>query len=167
MAELFAPTENCAWRGRILCAEVHDDNAYVMGGVAGHAGLFGDIHSVLRLSTFILDMWLGDAVHPNINNEDLRRCMERQNIGASTWGLGFDTPSEKGSSGGRFLSAVSAGHLGFTGTSFWIDKEKQLVMVLLTNRVHPRRDNEGIKDFRPLFHDTVVHQYMRLRNSFE
>jgi CubicO group peptidase (beta-lactamase class C family) len=165
---VFAATEKCPWRHKVLCGEVHDDNCHALGGVAGHAGLFGDIQSVLRLTTFILDMWLGDAVHPNINNEDLHRCMARQKIGGSnTWGLGFDTPSEKGSSGGRFLSAASVGHLGFTGTSFWIDKEKNLVIVLLTNRVHPKRDNEGIKGFRPLFHDTVVKQYIRLRNSLE
>jgi CubicO group peptidase (beta-lactamase class C family) len=111
-------------------------------------------------------MWLGDAVHPNIDNDDLRRCLTRQKIGGgNSWGLGFDTPSEKGSSGGSYLSATSAGHLGFTGTSFWIDKEKKLVMVLLTNRVHPKRDNEGIKDFRPLFHDTVVEWYVRMLNT--
>jgi CubicO group peptidase (beta-lactamase class C family) len=163
---LFVATEKCPWRHKVLCGEVHDDNCHALGGVGGHAGLFGDIQSVLRLTTFILDMWLGDAVHPNINNEDLQRCMKRQKIGGSnTWGLGFDTPSEKGSSGGRYLSAASAGHLGFTGTSFWIDREKNLVIVLLTNRVHPRRDNEGIKDFRPLFHDMIVKNYVRLRKN--
>jgi len=163
---LFVATEKCPWRHKVLCGEVHDDNCHALGGVAGHAGLFGDVGSVLRLTTFILDMWLGDAVHPNINNEDLHGCMARQKIdGSNTWGLGFDTPSEKGSSGGRYLSATSAGHLGFTGTSFWIDREKKLVIVLLTNRVHPRRDNEVIKGFRPLFHDTVVKNYVRLRNG--
>jgi CubicO group peptidase (beta-lactamase class C family) len=163
---LFAATEKCPWRHKVLCGEVHDDNCYVLGGVGGHAGLFGNIKSVLRLTTYVLDMWKGDAVHPNINNNDLRRCMARQDIGSgNTLGLGFDTPSEKGSSGGRYLSAASAGHLGFTGTSFWIDREKDLAIVLLTNRVHPKLDNEGIKDFRPLFHDTIVKQYIQLRNG--
>ena len=164
--KLFVATEQCSWRHKVLCGEVHDDNCHALGGVGGHAGLFGNIQSVLKLTTFILDMCLGDAVHPNIDNDDLRRCLTRQKKGGgNSWGLGFDTPSEKGSSGGRYLSATSAGHLGFTGTSFWIDKEKKLVMVLLTNRVHPKRDNEGIKDFRPLFHDKVVEWYVREQNT--
>jgi serine-type D-Ala-D-Ala carboxypeptidase len=73
-----------------------------------------------------------------------------------TWCLGFDRPSVIGSSSGTYLSKNSVGHLGFTGTSFWIDPEKDMVMVLLTNRIHPTRKNEQIKLFRPLFHNTVL-----------
>ena len=77
-------------------------------------------------------------------------------MAGSSWGLGFDTPSNSGSSGGQFLSSDSFGHLGFTGTSLWIDPRKELVIVLLSNRVHPSRNNQQIRQFRPLFHDTVV-----------
>ena len=103
---------------------------------------------------------------PNICNADLQRFMMRQEEGGdSTWALGFDTPAARGSSSGRNFSATSVGHLGFTGTSFWIDREKDLVIVLLTNRVHPRRNNEGLKNFRPFFHDAVVTRYIQLRKG--
>ena len=164
--KIFAATEECPWRHKVLCGEVHDDNAHALGGVAGHAGLFGDIESVLRLITLLLDMWQDKKDHPNISNADLQRFMIRQSdIDKSTWALGFDTPAARGSSSGKYLSATSVGHLGFTGTSFWIDREKDLGIVLLTNRVHPRRDNVGLKKFRPLFHDAVVKRYIRLRKD--
>jgi len=152
----FAATENCGWRGRILCGEVHDDNAFVLGGVAGHAGLFGDAGGVLALTLALLDQWQGRATHPGYANRDLARLLGRQDIASTSWGLGFDTPSEGYSSGGRLLSRHSVGHLGFTGTSFWIDPEKETVVVLLTNRVHPDRHREGMRAFRPLFHDAVL-----------
>lgn len=163
---IFAATEVCPWRHKVLCGEVHDDNAYVLGGVAGHAGLFGNIRSVLRLSAWLLDMWQDDADHPNIRNADLQQFMIRQRwVRNSTWTLGFDTPATKGSSSGSFLSATSVGHLGFTGTSFWIDRKKDLIIVLLTNRIHPQRDSAGMKEFRPYFHDAVVKGYLRLRKN--
>lgn len=158
----FAATEECPWRSKVLCGEVHDDNAYVLGGVAGHAGLFGNIKGVLKLTTAILDQWQGRSEHPNYLNSDLQKILTRQaRDGENTWALGFDTPAAKGSSSGRYLAPTSVGHLGFTGTSFWIDRTKDLVIVLLTNRVHPRRDNERLKGFRPLFHDVVVKTLVR------
>ena len=156
---VFAATEQCPWRNKTLAGEVSDDNTYAMGGVSGQAGLFGDIVSVLDMTTHLLDQWQGRERHPNYETADLKNFLTRQSqVKASTWALGFDTPSESGSSGGRYLSDASVGHLGFTGTSFWIDPVKDLVMVLLTNRVHPSRDNEAIKQFRPQFHDTVIEQ---------
>ena len=155
----FAATEDCKWRGRVLKGEVHDDNTFAVGGVSGQAGLFGDIQSLLDLTEAILDQWKGRAVHPNYDNADLINFLTRQNVvKESSWAIGFDTPSATGSSGGQYLSKTSVGHLGFTGTSFWIDPEKELVMVLLTNRVHPDRGNIKIREFRPLFHDTVIHR---------
>lgn len=154
--ESFAATENCGWRKKVLCGEVHDDNAYTLNGVAGHAGLFGNMESLLTLTTFLLDQWRHGATHPSYSNETLREFFKRQTwIPESTWALGFDTPAEKGSSAGQYLSRESVGHLGFTGTSFWIDPQKELVVVLLTNRVHPSRENNAIRSFRPLFHNTV------------
>jgi CubicO group peptidase (beta-lactamase class C family) len=153
----FVATENCTWRGKVLCGEVHDDNSYVIGGISGHSGIFGDIESVLELTVLILDLLKGRRTHPNIKKTDLQRFLKRQNQATeTTWALGFDTPSQPGSSSGRFLSRSSVGHLGFTGTSFWIDPEKELVVVLLSNRVHPNRSNEMIRKFRPFFHDAVV-----------
>ena len=153
----FAATESCSWRKKILQGEVHDDNCYAMGGVTGHSGLFGDIEGVTACAGLILDMWKGVASHPNIENVDLGNFLIRQkNIPGSSRTLGFDTPTKNGSSSGKYFSKKSVGHLGFSGTSFWIDPEKDVVVVLLSNRVHPSRENTKIKQFRPYFHDMVI-----------
>lgn len=153
----FAATEDCPWRGRVLSGEVHDDNAYALGGVAGHAGLFGTAAGVLALALHLLDMRQKRAVHPGFRREDLQTFLtSRSSAPSASWVLGFDTPSPVGSSAGRYFSASSFGHLGFTGTSFWVDPEKELVVVLLTNRVHPSRADDRIKVFRPRFHDMVM-----------
>lgn len=153
---IFAPTELCPWRQRILYGEVHDDNAHAMGGVAGHAGLFGRAQAVLTLSRFLLDLFNGETEHPLLLSSDLHEATNRRIQPGNTWGLGFDTPSATQSSAGDLLSRLSFGHLGFTGTSFWCDPERNLAIVLLTNRVHPSRDNTQIREFRPRFHDAVV-----------
>jgi len=152
----YAPTEQCSIRKKQLCGEVSDENAYGLGGAAGHAGLFGTIEGMLEMGVHLLDQWQGREEHPSYHTRDLQRFLIRQDIPGSTWALGFDTPSLTGSSGGRYLAPTSVGHLGFTGTSFWIDPTRDLVMVLLSNRVHPSRENSRIKQFRPLFHDTVM-----------
>jgi len=150
----YVPTENCPWRGRLLTGEVHADNAWTMGGVAGHAGLFGTIEAVLRLTQVLLRAWRGEKGLPGIRSADLRQFLD---YGMEEGGraLGFDRPSAENSSTGRFFSRRSVGHLGFTGTSFWIDPEQNLVAVLLTNRVIYGRENGKIKNFRPVFHDLV------------
>ena len=153
----FVATEKCPWRKKVLCGEVHDDNCFVLGGISGHCGLFGDIESVLDICVSILDVWQKRKSHPNINSKDLQVFLDWRDPEIKKTGvLGFDTPSAKESSSGRFLSRSSVGHLGFTGTSFWIDPEKELVVVLLSNRVHPNRENEKIRKFRPFFHDAVI-----------
>ncbi len=155
----FAATENCPWRKKILCGEVHDDNCYTLGGVAGHSGLFGNIEGVAGLAGTILDIWKGAAEHPNIKREKLAAYLEAQPcVPQSTWALGFDRPAPKDSSSGNRFSGKSVGHLGFTGTSFWIDPEKDIVIVLLSNRVHPVRNNTGIKKFRPFFHNRIMEE---------
>ncbi|WP_417910140.1 serine hydrolase domain-containing protein [Candidatus Electronema sp. PJ] len=154
-----AATEDCSWRGRMLRGEVHDEHCWLLGGVAGHAGLFGTITGVLRLCGAILDGWHSPsagcswaAFLPN----GLQRQLHQQ-----TWCLGFDTPTAGASSSGRYFSILSIGHLGYTGTSFWIDRVKEVVVVLLTNRVHPSRDNGKIRPFRPYFHDAVMEKLLR------
>lgn len=154
--KIYAPTEDCSYRKRVLCDEVSDENAHALGGVAGHAGLFGTLVGVLEMGVHLLDQWQGREEHPNYRARDLGQFLTRQDIPGSTWALGFDTPSSTGSSGGRYLAPTSVGHLGFTGTSFWIDPTHDLVIVLLSNRVHPSRENSRIKQFRPLFHETVM-----------
>lgn len=153
----YAATEKCSWRGKVLYGEVHDDNCYALGGVAGHSGLFGNIESVTEYTGKILDIWQCCAKHPNINKEDLKIFFKRQTeIADSSWVLGFDTPALKNSSSGKYFSPPSIGHLGFTGTSFWLDPVKKVGIILLTNRVHPSRDNTKIKQFRPYFHDSIM-----------
>ncbi len=155
--EQYAPTERCPWRKRILCAEVHDDNAYAMGGVAGHAGLFSSIDEVDRLVSILIACYRGE--HAFLPAEIVREFWTRQeSVPGSTWCLGWDTPSPppQRSSAGQFFSSRSVGHLGFTGTSIWIDLDKQIHVIVLSNRVHPRRDNDKIQAFRPLVHDAVM-----------
>ena len=155
VADAIAPTERCPWRKRVLCGEVHDDNAYAMGGVAGHAGLFANALDVDELARRLRACWRGEDefVAPEIVRQFWRRD---RTVPDSTWALGWDTPSPKDSSAGTRLGPHAVGHLGFTGTSLWIDLERDLQVTLLTNRVHPRRDNERIRDVRPRVHDAVM-----------
>ncbi len=162
----FAATENCPWRGHVLQGEVHDEHAWCMGGVAGHAGLFGTVNGVLTATENILDLWQGKKNHPYLTKDDIRRALT-QKYTHSTWACGFDTPSKRGSTSGRYFSPVSVGHLGYTGTSFWIDPLKDVVVVLLTNRVHPTRENTKIRELRPLFHDTVMECLREMREKEE
>ncbi|MEP6958497.1 MAG: serine hydrolase domain-containing protein [Nitrospirota bacterium] len=157
-ASRIAPTEQDEWRNRFLCGEVHDENAAVMAGVAGHAGLFGTAESVLAVS----GAWLrGYHGRESILDEKLiRQFTTRQESAArSSWALGWDTPSSPSSSGSHF-SERSFGHLGYTGTSLWIDPLCELEVVLLSNRVHPSRRNEKIKVFRPSIHDLVYREFV-------
>ena len=102
-----------------------------------------------------MNCYLGEANTGVFDQGVVRTFFGRQSE-AGSWALGFDTPTRPDSSSGRYFSDRSVGHLGFTGTSFWMDLEKRMVVILLTNRIHPTRRNERIKDFRPLLHDTVM-----------
>lgn len=152
----IAPTEYDERKGRCLRGEVHDDNAAAMGGVAGHAGLFGTAEAVLAVS----GPWL-NAYHGRTSFFDcelVREFTKRQSSPPlSSWALGWDTPSSPSSSGSRF-SVDSFGHLGYTGTSLWVDPQRELEVVLLSNRVHPSRKNDAIRAFRPFIHDLVVQE---------
>ena len=151
----YAATEHCPWRGKLLQGEVHDDNAYTLGGVAGHAGLFGTARDIYRLLRELLNTYLG-ASNTGLFHEDLVHTFFHRHSDVGTWALGFDTPTRPHSSSGQSFSDQSVGHLGFTGTSFWMDLERGVIVILLTNRIHPSRENETIKAFRPLVHDAVM-----------
>ncbi|MEO6952481.1 MAG: serine hydrolase domain-containing protein [Polyangia bacterium] len=133
---------------------VHDDNAKAMQGVAGHAGLFGDVRSVSTLVRAWVDAWHGDdaLLDPAL----VRLAWERAGVPGSTWGLGWDHPSESHSSAGTAWPRTGVGHLAFTGCSVWIDPPQRRWVVLLSNRVHPTRANERIRQFRPMLHDAVL-----------
>ena len=152
-----APTEDDRiLRGRLLVGEVHDENAWRLGGVAGHAGLFGTAPAVgryarlvlmtLRTSTALGEPWL------------LRRFLQQSTVPRSSRALGWDRMRPTSSCGRRFTPAAF-GHTGFTGTSLWIDPILDLYVVLLTNRVHPNRPkdaNDNLARLRPMVHEAIV-----------
>jgi serine-type D-Ala-D-Ala carboxypeptidase len=152
---MFAPTSFCAFRKRLLVGEVDDENAYAMGGVAGHAGLFAPVRDVDRIAQELLACYAGRSEW--LPQKVVRDFWTRDTtVQGSTWALGWDTPSAQYSSSGRHFSPAAVGHLGFTGTSIWIEPERAISISLLTNRVHPRRDNQAIRDFRPRIHDLIM-----------
>ena len=151
----YAATEDCHWRRQIMEGRVHDENAYALGGVAGHAGLFGTAQDIYGLLKELLNTYNGGSSSGLFDRDMVRTFFERQSD-LGNWALGFDTPTKPHSSSGQYFSDQSVGHLGFTGTSFWMDLEKDVIVILLTNRIHPARANESIKTFRPLLHDAVM-----------
>jgi CubicO group peptidase (beta-lactamase class C family) len=150
----FAATELCPWRNILLEGMVHDENAYIVGGVAGHAGLFGTADDVHRLLSALLAAFHGDSFVELFPTTLIQTFFERR--GDKSRPLGFDSPSWPDASCGKFFSERSVGHLGFTGTSFWMDLDQSIIVILLTNRVHPSRNNTRIKAFRPKLHDVVM-----------
>jgi len=153
-----AATENCPWRGRVVWGEVHDPNAWAMGGVAGHAGLFAPADDVMRFAESVLDVWHGRS--DALPRETLREFTRRQDLPqGSGWALGWDTPAATGSSAGSHFGATSIGHLGFTGTSLWIDLEREAIVVMLTNRVHLVAKKSRFT-LRPVVHDLVMEAFL-------
>jgi CubicO group peptidase (beta-lactamase class C family) len=152
--EDVAATEESAWRGGMLQGQVHDDNCWSMGGYAGHAGAFGTVRDVLQFARALYPGLSGQAGF--LSKETLHAVWTRVPLppGCSRT-LGWDTPSGDEPSAGRYFSKKSVGHLGYTGTSLWIDPEAGLAVALLTNRVHPTRDNNLIRAFRSKFHDAL------------
>jgi serine-type D-Ala-D-Ala carboxypeptidase len=155
--QLIPPTEvDNTFRHRLIQGEVQDENAWIMDGVAGHAGLFSNVPDLLRFAGAIL------AGYNNAQSDESklfkRRTIElfaeRQAPQGSSRALGWDTPSGE-SSAGRHFSAYSIGHLGYSGCSLWIDLDASVGAVLLTNRTWPDRKNQAIRQVRPAFHDAV------------
>ncbi|MEW6439454.1 MAG: serine hydrolase [bacterium] len=155
----IAATELCPWRRRILVGEVHDENAYVMGGVSGHAGLFSTCADLDRI---VREVFRGSRGSSELfHREGVRTFLKRQDrLPGATWALGWDTPSLQHSAAGRYFSRNSFGHNGFTGTSLWMDLDRELAVVLLTNRVHPDRGNLAIRELRPQVHDAVMEELL-------
>jgi len=151
----IAPTEDDPERGGVLTSQVHDENAHGLGGVAPHAGLFGTARSLVPFA----QMWLAEGTVGGrrvFDDATIRRFRRRAHLAhGSSRALGWDTPAP-GSSCGRRFSPNSFGHTGFTGTSLWIDPDQDLFVVLLTNRVHPTRDNARLAELRPALHDALI-----------
>ena len=148
-------TEYCTWRDRLICGEVHDENAYSMGGASGHAGLFGTMDNVLD---FTLDL-MNDKLLPS---EYTKQLFERTTPERT---LGWEIKYPKWP-GGQACSQNTIGHTGFTGTGVWIDKERGLAWSLLTNRVHPSRHKEsGIIPLRRQVSEEIIASFDALSNS--
>ncbi len=150
-AQIVPTADDGAFRHRVIQGEVQDENASVLGGIAGHAGVFSTAHDLAIFSNALL---CGGAplVRPETLNLFTRR--EPSPVGTSRT-LGWDTPSSPSQSG-QYFSSSSFGHLGYTGTSLWLDPERQLSIILLTNRTWPDCSNQAIKQVRPKFHDAVI-----------
>jgi len=151
-------TEWCPRRKQFLRGTVHDENAQALNGISANAGLFSTAGDLAKLAQMILDK--GQANGRKVLSSNalglLSRCFTEGLNDSRT--LGWMLYSKPGSSGGELLSPSAIGHTGFTGTSLWIDGEKELFVILLTNRVHPVRTNEAILRLRPAFHDAVVRE---------
>lgn len=152
---ISAPTElDMRWRGRRCLGEVHDENACSLGGIAGHAGLFGTADNVARFGVSWLDALAGnERLSQAVAQEAVR---EHAVTGVERRGLGWARRTPGVSSSGQYFSENSFGHTGFTGTSLWVDPQRQLVVALMTNRVYHGRDAENIIKFRKALHDAVV-----------
>lgn len=153
VSTVYAGTGVCEWSKKRLSGLVHDDNCRALGGVAGHAGLFGDTDALLSLCEIIALQFRGEYQHPSFCKENIKEIFNEKK---GPWILGFDTPTAGTSSSGRYFSEMTIGHLGFTGTSFWIDLQRGIGIVLLTNRVACGENIESIKKLRPLLHDLIM-----------
>jgi beta-N-acetylhexosaminidase len=152
----IAPTENDVdFRKHLLVGEVHDENAWALGGVSGNAGLFSTAGDVAVFAQMILNGGIYGH-HRVVSRATIQQFTARQTIGDSARTLGWDVPTPPISSAGQYFSPTSFGHTGFTGTSLWIDPERDLFVVLLTNRVNPTRANEQIRQVRPALHDAII-----------
>jgi len=152
----IAPTEHDPWRGRMLHGEVHDENAAWLGGVSGHAGLFSTAEDLLAFGEWALGNVNGECRRLPVLPSIVREFVRRQDlVPGSSRALGWDTPSPNSSAGTK-LSPLSFGHTGFTGTSIWMDPTRRLVVLLLTNRVHPTRENNRLGPLRRSVADVVA-----------
>lgn len=152
----YAPTEKSPWHKRVLQGEVHDENTWALGGVALNAGLFGSVEAVSDWGLKLRRAFYSDR-SGGFGDPDMVRYFVGRRIPASVgdWGLGFMKPSRGRASCGRGFSLKSFGHTGFTGTSLWFDPVQDLLVVILSNRVHPTRENQAFVKLRPVIHDWV------------
>ncbi len=159
----YAPTEKCAWRKKQLQGQVSDENAYALGGVAPHAGLFSTIDDVSSWILQLRDIFYG-KVSKFIDQSTLKKFTQTSRSDVD-FALGFMKPcfprvvsQKKVNSCGQYFSRHSFGHTGFSGTSVWFDPRKDIIIVLLSNRICPNRDNKKFVTLRPLLHDYIVMQ---------
>jgi CubicO group peptidase (beta-lactamase class C family) len=153
----IAATERCPVRDRVLIGQVHDLNAFALGGVAGHAGLFSTAADLSAIARALRGAWNGEAGASLVNRDVIREFWRPAGVPESNWRLGWDGPAARDSQAGARISRAAVGHLGFTGCSLWIDPEGDRFIVLLSNRIHPTvRDDPRFRAFRPAVHDAAL-----------
>ena len=160
-ARPIAATERCPVRGRVVVGEVHDLNAYAMGGVAGHAGLFGDAEGVATVAHALCAAYRGSAPaaggRPLVDREILRQFWTPAGVPGSIWRLGWDGPAASGSLAGDTITRAAVGHLAFTGCSLWIDPEREVFVLVLSNRIHPTVQEEtSFRKLRRALNDAAL-----------
>jgi CubicO group peptidase (beta-lactamase class C family) len=156
---LIPPTEeDTTFRHRRIQGEVQDENAWLLQGAAGHAGLFSNVPDLMSFAAEILNSSLKKVPFGNranlFDHSAVQLFADRQGPEGSSRALGWDTPSQNSASG-RYFSPHSIGHLGYSGCSLWIDLDAEVAVVLLTNRTWPNRESQLIRQVRPAFHDAV------------
>jgi serine-type D-Ala-D-Ala carboxypeptidase len=150
-----AGTQISAERHGLVLGEVDDLNAFAMGGIAGHAGLFSTAGDLAAIATALLAAFRGDG--DLVARDVIRQFWSPSGVPGSTWRLGWDGPADSGSQAGERLSRAAVGHLAFTGCSLWIDPLQEVVMVLLSNRVHPAvPTDDRFRRLRPALHDAAL-----------
>jgi serine-type D-Ala-D-Ala carboxypeptidase len=152
-----AATQQSADRGHLVLGEVDDSNAYAMGGISGHAGMFADAAAVSAIAGALVAAWKGAGPGALVARDVVREFWSPAGVPGSTWRLGWDGPAARASQAGSRLSRAAVGHLGFTGCSLWIDPERDTWIVLLANRVHPTvPEHDRFRVFRPTLHDAIL-----------
>lgn len=158
----YAPTEECPWRKRLIQGEVHDENAWAMGGIGAHAGLFGSVDDLASYMMLLRSQLFGIAKY-NIRQKTAQLFSERAlNSEVGDWALGFMMPTPGQASCGQYFSTSSIGHLGFTGTSVWFDPKEDLVVGILSNRTLYGRDLLDFRKLRPQVHNWVYEGIKRV-----
>ena len=153
VSELIAPTEECAWRGRVLCGEAHDENAWAMGGVAGHSGLFSTVRDLGVLCSELIKAYHGNSSF--LSSQTVRAFWQAQSeLGA--WRLGWEAPTRENGLAPANFSAESVGVASLTGCSIWLVPEMSISVVLLSNRINLGRSNKRIVAFRTALHEAII-----------
>jgi len=162
--ENIASSEDCPWREKILKGCVHDDNAFILGGAAGHAGLFSTAEDLFNFISKLFRAYKFTEPAP-IAQKTLKQCWKRVKGGGS-WTLGWDTPTPGKSTSGNYFSTNSVGAIGFTGCTVWLDLDRGVVAVLLANKIHPnRRSNPEFGKFRQELHNKVMRSFFGMHKA--
>lgn len=155
LTEMIAPTEECAWRKRMIWGEVHDDNAWAMGGIAGHSGVFSTAQDLQIFGDEMIRAYRGESSF--LPADIVQRYFAGPREGAEIgYRYGWDSPSRENSMQNSGLSSDAVGLNSFTGCSLWLEPKQGIAVVLLSNRIHPSRNNRKIREFREKFHSTLL-----------